>query len=126
MDPSQLSRRERQIMDSVYARGDASVLQIQDDLPAAPSTMAIRRMVSILEEKGLLTREKRGREYFYRARQPRQHAGSHALQHVIDTFFEGSLESALVAHLAKPGTHLSDAERKRLRKLIDEARERGN
>ena len=125
MDSSQLSRRERQIMDCVYARGDASVLQMQEDLPDAPSTMAIRRMVSILEEKGFLTRQKQGREYFYSSKQPRKRVGSKALQHVIDTFFEGSLESALGTHLAKPGTKLSHDELKSLSRLINEAKQRG-
>lgn len=50
-------------MDIVFASGEASVLQIQDHLPEAPSGMAIRRMLSILEEKGHLKRRQEGREF---------------------------------------------------------------
>ena len=124
-NPSNLSRRERQIMDIVFAKGEASVLQIQDGLPEAPSGMAIRRMLSILEEKGHLKRRKEGREFRYSARQGRKKAGRNALQHVLDTFFEGSVEKALATHLERPKGKISKDEYERLAALIDESRKSG-
>ena len=124
-DPSNLSRRERQIMDIVYANDEASVLRIQENLPEAPSAMAIRRMLSILEEKGYLKRRKEGREYLYAARQGRKRAGRNALQHVLDTFFEGSVEKALATHLEKPKGGISREEYERLARLIDQSRRAG-
>ncbi len=124
-DFTKLSRRERQIMDIVYAKGDASVLQIQEELPDAPSTMAIRRMISILEEKGQLTRRKEGREYFYRAKHARKRAGAKALQHVLNTFFEGSVEQALATHLGRRETDVGDDEMARLIAMIEDARKKG-
>ena len=124
-DPSNLSRRERQIMDIVFANGEATVHQIRGSLPEAPSGMAIRRMLSILEEKGHLKRRKVGREYVYSARQARKKAGRNALQHVLNTFFRGSVAEALATHLDKPNTHISTDEYERLAKLIDESRKEG-
>ena len=124
-DPSNLSRRERQIMDIVFARGEASVLQIQEALPDAPSGMAIRRMLSILEEKGHLKRRKKGREFIYAAKLGKKKAGRNALQHVLDTFFEGSVEKALATHLDKPGAKVSKDEYERLASLIDVSRKKG-
>ena len=82
-DLRNVSRRERQIMDIIFARGAATVLDIQADLPEAPSTMAIRRMLSILEEKGYLRRRKKGRQHVYSPQQTRKRAGRTALRHVI-------------------------------------------
>lgn len=124
-DPANLSRRERQIMDIIFAREEASVLQIQEQLPDPPSGMAIRRMLSILEEKGHLKRRKDGREFLYSARQTRKKAGRNALQHVLDTFFEGSVEQALATHLEKPKSNISREEYERLATLIDESRKSG-
>ncbi len=125
-DSAKLSRRERQIMDALYAAQEATVLQIQEKLPNAPTPMAIRRMLQILEEKGHIRRRKDGREFVYMPRQGRKRAGSKALKHVIDTFFGGSVEDALAAHLGRRETTLTEDELGRLRHLIDEARKKGN
>ena len=66
---SQLSRRERQIMDAVYALGEATVNQVVEGIPSPPTAMAVRRMMHILEEKGYLRRRKSGREVIYVPRQ---------------------------------------------------------
>lgn len=124
-DFSELSRRERQIMDIIFANEGVSVLQIQEQLPEAPSTMAIRRMISILEEKGHLSRRKLGREFLYRAKKSRKHTGARALQHVLNTFFKGSVEEALATHLGRRETDLSEEELKRMIALIEEARREG-
>lgn len=124
-DFSKLSRRERQIVDILFARGEATALQIQEALPKAPSTMAIRRMLSILEEKGELKRRKEGREFVYMPRQERKRAGAKAMQHLLDTFFGGSVEEALATHLERPGTNVSKEELVRLSTLIEEARKQG-
>lgn len=125
-DFAELSRRERQIMDIVFANDEVSILQIQADLPDPPSTMAIRRMISILEEKGHLSRRKQGREFLYRSKRSRKLTGARALQHVLNTFFQGSVEEALATHLGRRETDLSEEELKRMIALIEEARREGN
>ena len=69
-EPS-LSRRERQILDVVYALGRASALQVMAKLPDAPSKTAVRTFLRILEEKGHLVHEEEGRTYVYRPCRPR-------------------------------------------------------
>jgi predicted transcriptional regulator len=121
-----LSRRERQIMDVLFARGEATVLQIAEGLPDPPTPMAIRRMLHILVEKGHLKRRQEGREMVYTPREPRKRAGTNAFQNVLETFFRGSLEEALAAHLISRKEKVSDEERDRLLKLIQESREQGH
>src|SRR5205085_9249877 len=118
-DPAGLSRRERQIMDAVFALGEATVNQVVESIPAPPTAMAVRRMMHILEEKGHLRRRESGREVVYSPRQSKNKAGRHALAQVLATFFGGSLEEALAAHLHSRKEHVTDDERKRLIALIE-------
>src|SRR5262245_27299845 len=118
------SRRERQIMDIVFARGEATVRQIQAELPDPPTDMAVRRMLHILEEKGHLRRRQEGREVTYFASQSKLRAGANALQHVIDTFFAGAVDEALAVHLAKKEA-VSAEQLVRMQELIEQARKKG-
>ena len=113
-------------MDILYAKGEASVLEVQGGLPEAPTPMAVRRMLQILEAKRAVVRRKVGREFIYRPKQARKRAGSKALKHVLETFFEGSLEQALAAHLSERKGTISDHEIARLMDLIEQEREAGN
>jgi predicted transcriptional regulator len=124
-DPNELSRRERQIMDVVYAAGEATVNRVVRGIPDPPTPMAVRRMMHILEGKGYLRRRGAGREVVYRPAEAREKAGRGALQRVLETFFGGSLEEALSAHLMSRGGGLSDGERGRLVRLIEEAKREG-
>ncbi len=116
-----LSRRERQIMDIVYACGEATIREIQEQLEDAPTDMAIRRLVHILEEKGHLNRRKQGRSVVYRARQSRQKAGIQALGHVIQIFFGGAIDEALAAQLSAK-EKVTPEQLARMQKMIAEAR----
>jgi BlaI family penicillinase repressor len=122
---SQLSRRERQIMDIVFARGEATGADILTKLPKAPTRGALRTMLRILEDKGHLTHSKRSREFVYRPARSRRRVGPPAFQRVVDTFFGGSLRNAVAAHLAQRSTDISDEEFKNLAELIREARNKG-
>jgi predicted transcriptional regulator len=120
-EPS-LSRRERQILDAVYALGRASAVQVMAQLHDSPSKAAVRTFLRILEEKGHLVHEEEGRTYVYRPSRPRERAGSGALRRVLDVFFGGSLEQAVAAHLGESADDLDEAELKRVAGLIQLAR----
>jgi predicted transcriptional regulator len=120
-EPS-LSRRERQILDAVYALGRASAVQVMAQLHDSPSKAAVRTFLRILEEKGHLVHEEEGRTYVYRASRPRERAGSGALRRVLDVFFGGSLEQAVAAHLGETADDLDEAELRRVAGLIQQAR----
>jgi len=116
-----LSRRERQIMDLLFAKREATVRQIQAELPDPPTDMAVRRMLHILEEKGHLRRRQEGREVVYAPAQSRERAGMNALQHVLNTFFGGAVDEALAAHLTDKEA-VTPEQLARMRKMIDQAR----
>ena len=124
-EQAHLSRREREIMDVVYARGEASASDVLADMLAPPGRTAVRTMLRILEEKGRLKHYKRGREFIFQPTRPRKRVGQSALRRVLQTFFDGSLEKAVAAHLADTGSKLSEEELERMAELIRKARERG-
>ncbi len=124
-EPSELSRRERQIMDAVFALGEATVNQVVETIPSPPTAMAVRRMMHILEEKGHLRRRESGREVIYSPRQTKGKAGRLAFEQVLETFFGGSLEEALAAHLHSRKDQVSAEERERLIALIEQAQQEG-
>ena len=122
---SELSRRERQIMNAVFALGEATVNQVVDTIPSPPTAMAVRRMIHILEEKGHLRRRQSGREVIYVPRESKGKAGRSALANVLETFFGGSLEEALAAHLHSRKDGVTADERERLIALIEQAKQEG-
>lgn len=122
---TQLSRRERQIMDVVYRMGKASVSDVLERLPDPPSYSAVRALMRILEEKGHLKHEQDGPRYLYLPIVPRDAVQGDALSHMVRTFFGGSTEAAVAALLELPENGLSRGELDRLSRLIDEARKQG-
>jgi len=123
-EPS-LSRRERQIMDVIYAAGEASALDVLARLPDPPTKTAIRTLLKILEDKGHLIHRVDGQTFIYSPSRPRENAGKSALRRVLDVFFGGSLEQAVAVHLGDSATDLSPDELKRLASLIQKARKKG-
>ncbi len=120
-----LSRRERQIMEIVYRRGEASAAEILADLPDPPSYSAVRGLLRILVEKQHLRHREDGPRYVYSPVVAREKARSKAVSDLLDTFFEGSAAQAAVALLGSSRRKLSKEELDELDALIAEARRRG-
>jgi predicted transcriptional regulator len=116
-----LSRRERQIMDIVYSRKEATTNDVLADIADPLSRVTVRTMLRILEEKGHLKHITRGREFVYRPVRPRRRAGQSAMRRLLDTFFDGSLTEAVAAHMVDAAAELDEAELKRLAALIRKA-----
>jgi predicted transcriptional regulator len=120
-----LSRRERQIIDILYAQGRGTAAEVQAALPDPPSYSAVRAMLRILEEKGHVKHEQDGPRYVYVPTVARDNAKRSALRHMLQTFFDGSAEQAISALLDDSSTRLSDRELDRLARIIDQARRTG-
>ncbi|MEZ6235294.1 MAG: BlaI/MecI/CopY family transcriptional regulator [Phycisphaerales bacterium] len=122
----ELSPRERQIMDAVYRLGVATVAEATAAIDDPPTETAVRTMLGNLVRRGMLRKEFDGRAAVYRPVQARQKAGKTALRRVLDTFFGGSLLSAVSVHLSQQRAGMPRKELEELRGLIDkELRERG-
>jgi predicted transcriptional regulator len=121
----QLSRRERQIMDIIRQSGQATAQEVLDGMADPPSYSAVRAMLRLLEEKGHLQHGTEGRKYVYRPRFSTRKARVGALQNLLATFFDDSAEQAVASLLELKRNELSPEDFKRLRRLVDEARDRG-
>ena len=125
-DPTshQLSRRERQIMDIIYARGEVAAAEVHQALPDAPSYSAVRTHLRILEDKGHLRHREDGPRYIFMPTEPRAKASRSALKRVVQTFFDGSLSSAVAALVDGEGGKLSTEELQRIETIIQTAKTR--
>ena len=123
--PPQFSRRERQIIDILYARGASTVMEVLAEMPDPPSDKSVRGLLEVMEKKGHVKRRKRGRENIYAPTLPRKRAGQQALKHLLETFFNGGLDDAVVSHLESPKSRVSEEELENIRAAIEQAREEG-
>lgn len=121
----ELSRREREVMEILYALGKATLGEVAGRMGSPPTRPALRSIVTILEEKGHVVRSgTRGREHVFRPRRQPQREGRAAWRKVLATFFGGSMEAGLAAYLNDPSVELSPAELETIEKLVRDARRR--
>ena len=122
---SALSRRERHIMDVLFRLGRASADEVMRELSGNPSYSTVRTQLRVLEEKGHVRHEEAGRKYIYMPIVARAAARKSALRHVVDTFFEGSVEKVVAALLGSDGGRLSPEELRRIADLVSKAKKEG-
>jgi len=122
---TQLSRREREIMDVSYRSGRACAAEVLEQLSDPPGYSAVRALLRVLEEKGHLRHEEDGPRYVFLPTVTRERARQSALRQLLPTFFDGSTEQAVAALLDLSSTRLSDEELERLSRLIADARKEG-
>jgi predicted transcriptional regulator len=115
-----LSRREREIMDILYAQGKATGPEVQERLPEQPSYSTVRTILRILERKGHVRHIEEGQRYIYLPALPREAAKKSAIQRLIATFFDGSAKAAAAAFLDPESSQLSEEDLKDLEALIRE------
>jgi BlaI family transcriptional regulator, penicillinase repressor len=120
-----LSRRERQIMEVIYAAGHATATEVLDRLPDPPSYSAVRALLRILESKGHLRHVVEGTRYVFLPTLSPDRARRSAMRSMLRTFFEGSPEKAVAALLDVSRSEMSEDELARISRMIDKAREEG-
>lgn len=120
-----LSRRERQIMDVLHARAQATAAEVLAALPDPPSYSAVRALLRILEEKGHVKHHRDGARYVYLPRASKEAASKSALRRVVSTFFQGSVTQAMAALLESSDAEISDSELEKLQQIIKQAKKEG-
>jgi len=120
----ELSRRERQIMDVLFARGAATAQQIRQRIADPPSYSTVRTVLSRLEEKGYVRHTEAALRYVYHPVLSRSAAERSAIHRLIQVFFKGSVSQAVHGMLEAAQQDLSDEELDELERLIEERRQR--
>ena len=122
---AKLSRRERECLDILFRRGEATVAEVQESLAEPPSYSAVRATLNVLVEKGHVQHRQDGPRYVYLPAIPAGTARTAAVQHLVDTFFGGSAEEAAVALLAMSDAKASRETVERITREIQNARKEG-
>ena len=125
IEATALSRRERQVMDILHRRSEATVAEIMAELPDPPTYSAVRSVLRILGEKNLIRYKENGPRYVYYPAQDTEEARDDVLAHVVRTYFAGSPEKAVTALLRMSDVDIDDADIARLRNTIRRARQKG-
>jgi len=116
-----LTRREREIMDVLYALPDgASAEDVRERLTDPPSYSAVRAMLVKLEAKGYARHREEGLRYVYTPTRSRAAAQRSALEKLVRVFFGGSPGRTAAALLKQESW--SDEELESLRAEIDTVR----
>ena len=117
-----LSRRERHIMDILFRLGRATADEVMRELSGNPSYSTVRTQLRVLEQKGHVRHEEAGRRFVYMPVVRRNAVRKSALRHVVDTFFDGSVEKVVAALLGGEAARVPDDELKRILDMVEKAR----
>ena len=123
--PDPLTRREREIMDILHRRGRATAHDVMADLADPPSYSAVRTFLRLLEDAGHLRHELEGKSYVYLPTVARRDAQRSAITHLVETFFDGSVEDAVASLVESSKTKLSQGELDRIAALVAKAKKEG-
>ena len=119
--PLELGKRERQIVETLYRLGEASVAEVRGALPDPPTYSAVRGMLKLLADKGVVRFRQQGKRYLYRPAAPKHKTGRSALRNLVQNFFADQPADAVAALVDGWAGKLSPEDLLRIRQLIDEA-----
>ena len=123
--PDPLTRREREIMDILHRRGRATAHEVLEELADPPSYSAVRTFLRLLEERGHVRHDQDGPRYVYSPTVARRQAQRSALAHLVDTFFDGSVEEVVATLVESSKSRLSPEELDRIAALLAKAKKEG-
>jgi predicted transcriptional regulator len=119
--PPPLHEVEAQVMEEVWRREEATVRDVLQALNKGKKERAYTTIMTImtrLDEKGLLQREKRGKTYLYRPAMSREDYLAARAEHQVDDLVADYGDLAL-AHFARRLGRLDPKRRAQLRKLAE-------
>lgn len=112
-------------MDALYRLGKASAAEIREAIPNPPTYTAVRTHLGILQDKGHIRFESDGTRYIYEPVIPREQMARNAMENLMQTFFEGSIERVVATLVNREESSITDDELARLAEIIDQARKEG-
>jgi BlaI family penicillinase repressor len=122
---SELTRREREIMEVIYRLGNTTAAEVVEELPGKPNNATIRTMLGVLEEKGFVTHETVKGRFFYSPTISLKQARKTALNQVLETFFKGAEASAVISILKQADADLCEDDAEMILELIKKSRKEG-
>src|SRR5436190_24121677 len=120
LDEAALTAAQREIMEIVWERGEATVSDVRDALASRRELArnTVQTMIVRLEEKGWLKHREEGRTFVYSANRPRTVSLGAKVAQLVDRWFAGAPEDMVTAFIEYRG--LSPDEAERIRRMIDD------
>jgi Predicted transcriptional regulator len=112
------TERELDVMAVLWETGPSTVAEVRAQMADPPAYNTVLSVLRILEEKGHVAHREEGRAHRYHALVARDRAGASAVKRVVERMFGGSPE-LLLTHLMRDRA-LTEADLRRLRKMLDE------
>jgi predicted transcriptional regulator len=112
-------------MDIIYQMGKANAAEVTERLPGSPRNATVRKLLSILEDKRFIDHERIDNKFIYSPTISAEKARNSAMDHLLDTFFEGNAGNAVITLMKRHGTDLSEEERHKIQQMISESRMEG-
>ena len=122
---TELSKRERQIMDIIYRKKSATAKEVMEKIPNAPSYSTVRKLLHILEQKGFLKHVQDGLKYIYYPKIPHKKAMRSAVRQLMETYFDNSVEEAMTALIEYKSKGISDSDLDKVIDLIEKIKKGG-
>lgn len=122
-DLPSLSEAQLEIMNVVWDGGEVTVTLVWNALARPVARNTVLTLMDRLEKKGWLKRRADGQTHFYSATSPRAASLGRVVRRLVDSAFAGSADALVLALLE--GRGVSDEEARRIRRLIDDARNGG-
>lgn len=120
-----LSRRESQIMEILHRLERATAAEVQAELPDPPGYSSVRKLLEILEKKGVVQHRQDGPRYVFSPATMKTDAQRSALEALVRTFFSGSVEETAVALLGMSKERISPDALKRIAAEAERAKRKG-
>jgi BlaI family transcriptional regulator, penicillinase repressor len=117
MTAASLTPGELEVIRILWKDGELKPAEIQGRFPKPIKNAALRSYLSILVNKGHITRRRVGKAYFYKAKTSRQSAFVRTLKDIINGYCEGSPQALLMALIKSE--QLSESELLRLKRLAE-------
>ena len=118
-----LSRRERQIMDVLYAHQECSAKDVQNAIEDAPSYSAVRALITRLVDKDIVKFRVEGKKHLYSPKIGEKKAQNSAIKRLLTTFFKGSRAKAVTALLDVESSDISSLEIEEIERSIRRLKE---
>jgi predicted transcriptional regulator len=99
--PIKATEKELEILQIIWSKDAVSVKEVHEALGGddANGYTTILKMLQIMYEKGLVTRQKRGKLHLYKAVHSLENTRQHLLDKMINTVFQGSASQLVMSAL---------------------------
>jgi predicted transcriptional regulator len=116
---SQPTEVEMQILRILWELGPSPVREVHKRLEAAKGTSysTTVKMLAVMLDKGLVTRDERAQPHIYKAALSREGAGKRLVRDLIEKVYNGSVQSLVLQALSTQ--RATPEERNEIRRLLD-------